>query len=167
MRQSYVHPEKTRRRVIILFFSGLLLMSAAAVGIGWACGDWGRINLGWANLALGLLMTVGGLALVSWSVYIQYTLGKGTPAPAVATKKLVTQGPYACSRNPMTLGALVMYLGIGIWMGSGAVITASAVVFTLLLAFIYKHETRELELRFGKEYEEYRERTPFLIPRCR
>ncbi len=141
-------------------------MSAVAVGIGWACGDWGRFHIGWFNLALGPALTAGGIALVGWSVYIQYTLGKGTPAPTVATKRLVTQGPYAYSRNPMTLGALVMYLGIGVWMGSGVVVTLAVVVFVILLTFIYIHETRELAQRFGKEYLDYCEKTPFLFPCC-
>lgn len=165
MRQPDEHPENTRRRVVIGFFSGLLVLSAVAVGIGLASGDWGRVRFGWVNLVIGPALTMGGLALVIWAVYIQYTLGKGTPVPAVATKKLVTRGPYAFSRNPMTLGALVMYLGIGVWLGSGVVIALCVVVFTILLKFIYIHETRELAQRFGEPYMGYRERTPFLFPR--
>jgi protein-S-isoprenylcysteine O-methyltransferase Ste14 len=121
--------------------------------------------MGWVTWVVGPALAFGGLALVSWAVYIQYTLGKGTPVPAVATKKLVTQGPYAYSRNPMTLGALILYLGIGFWLGSGVVITLCVVVFIILLRFIYIHETRELAQRFGEPYLEYRERTPFLFPR--
>ncbi len=165
MRQPDEHPENTKRRAVIGFFSGLLWMAAVAVGTGLMCGDWGRIRIGWVNWVIGPVLTVGGLALVIWAVYIQYTLGKGTPAPAVATKKLVTQGPYAYSRNPMTLGALVMYLGIGLWLGSGVVITLCGIVFIILLRFIYIHETRELAQRFGEPYLEYRKRTPFLFPR--
>lgn len=167
MRNPDEHPETLRTKVIILFFAGLLVMALIAVGIGRVSGEWGRIDLGWVNLALGLGLVLGGIGLVVWSVSIQYTLGKGTPAPAVATKKLVTQGPYACTRNPMTLGALGIYLGIGVWMGSGVVILLSIVVFTLLLRFIYLHETRELAQRFGQEYLDYRDSTPFLLPRCR
>ena len=141
-------------------------MAVIAVGIGWACGDWGRIRLGWLNQALGPALTIGGLALVGWSVRVQYALGKGTPAPRVATQRLVTQGPYAYSRNPMTLGALFIYLGIGIWMGSGVVILLTVIVFSALLTFIYLHETRELTERFGEEYLAYKKRTPFLFPLC-
>ena len=105
-------------------------MAVIAVGIGWICNDWGRINLGWVNIALGSTTVVAGIALVVWSVTIQYTLGKGTPAPKVATLRLVTQGPYAYTRNPMTLGSLLIYLGIGIGMGSGALIILNMIVFS-------------------------------------
>jgi protein-S-isoprenylcysteine O-methyltransferase Ste14 len=67
----------------------------------------------------------------------------------------------------MTLGALLMYLGIGVWMGSGVIIILTLSVFSALLTFIYFHETRELRERFGEEYLEYKNRTPFLWPRFR
>lgn len=85
----------------------------------------------------------------------------------VATQKLVQTGPYACTRNPMTLGALSMYLGIGIWMGSGIVIALALIVFSVLLTYIYVHETRESSGRFREVYLEYVKQTPFLFPHCR
>lgn len=165
MSESRPHSDSLRLRVVALFFLGLLVMAILALGIDWACGDWGRIRLGWLNQALGPALTVSGLALVGWSVRVQYVLGKGTPAPKVATQRLVTQGPYAYSRNPMTLGALWMYLGIGVWVGSGVVILLTVIVFSVLLTFIYVHETRELTGRFGEEYRAYKRQTPFLWPR--
>ncbi len=102
-----------------------------------------------------------------WSVRVLYTIGAGTPAPKVATQGLVTQGPYAHTRNPMTLGALSMYLGIGVWMGSGVVIILTLIVFSGLLTYIHIHETRELAERFGQAFLKHREKTPFLAPRCR
>lgn len=154
-----------KRKVIGLFFFGLLLMAVVEIGIGWICGDWGRIKIGWLNYLLGPALTAGGIALVIWSVHTQYKVGDGTPAPMVATKKLVTQGPYFYTRNPMTLGALFVYTGIGIWMSSFVLIILSIIVFSSLLSFIYIHETRELAKRFGEEYQVYRERTPFLVPK--
>ena len=142
-------------------------MVGIAIAIGWVFNDWGSIRLGRLNQVLGPALTVGGFALVGWSVHIQYILGKGTPAPMVATLKLVRTGPYACTRNPMTLGALFIYLGIGVWMGSGIVIALTLAVFSLLLAYIYVHETRELSERFGEAYLEYVKQTPFLFPHCR
>jgi len=167
MEQTEIHSDKLRRRVITLFFAGLLLMAIFAVWLGWACAGWGSFQPGWLNQIIGPALVAGGLALVVWSVRIQYVIGKGTPAPRVATQELVTLGPYAFTRNPMTLGALLLYLGIGVWMGSGVVLILTVVVFSALLTFIYIHETRELTERFGSAYLEYRRQTPFLIPRWR
>ena len=153
-----------RWKVIAIFFLGLLFMAVLAVRIGWASRDWGGIRLGLLNHILGSILVAGGLTLVVWTVRLQYKIGKGTPAPAVATQRLVTQGPYACTRNPMTLGALLMYLGIGVWIGSGVVIFLTLIVFSLLLVYIYIRETRELTDRFGEEYLEYKRQTPFLCP---
>jgi protein-S-isoprenylcysteine O-methyltransferase Ste14 len=64
----------------------------------------------------------------------------------------------------MTLGALLLYVGIGVWMGSGALVILTLIVFSALLTYIYLHETRELSERFGDEYRLYQTQTPFLIP---
>lgn len=167
MEEPRLHSKRLRQRVIALFFLGLLFMAFIAIAIGWVSRDWWPIPLGWLNQAFGFVLIAGGLALVIWSVSIQYTDGKGTPAPKVATQRLVKHGPYAYTRNPMTLGALIMYLGIGFWIGSGIVIILTVLVFSGLLTYIYFHETQELSERFGDEYLEYKKRTPFLLPRFR
>ena len=143
----------------------LVVIAIIALVIGRACEDWWTIRLGWLNLVLGPVLIVGGFALVSWSVLFLYKLGKGTPSPRVATQRLVRQGLYTYTRNPMTLGALLLYLGIGFLMGSGVVVLLTLVVFSALLTFIYIHETRELGERFGEQYLEYKKQTPFLLPR--
>lgn len=159
-----------RKRIIAIFFLGLLLMAALEVLL---------ISVfeqlpGLLELDLGLLNSLGGLLavavggfLVIWSVWIQYTEGQGTPAPAAATKKLLVDGPYAFTRNPMTLGAAIFYLGIAFWRGSVAALLLVLLVFTCLLTYIYFHETQELSERFGEDYRAYRQSTPFLIPRFR
>jgi len=167
MSQTDRHSNALRRRVVIAFFAGLLILALITIAIGLACkvaGCWGTFDFGWINIVLGAAMVIGGFALVTWSVSIQYTLGKGTPAPRVATQCLVTQGPYAWLRNPMTLGALYFYLGLGVWQGAGLVILLTVMVFSALLTYIYVHESRELTERFGPEYVAYKKRTPFLIP---
>jgi protein-S-isoprenylcysteine O-methyltransferase Ste14 len=85
----------------------------------------------------------------------------------MATQQLIVQKPYSYCRNPMALGAITAYLGIALLIGS---ISAAAVVLTLaafLLVYIRFFEEKEMELRFGRAYLEYRKRTPFIIPRWR
>lgn len=163
MKQNPENPN--RKSVIALFYLGLLALALLAIGIARVFANFWVIDFAWLNQVLGFFFCASGLTLLSWSVQIQYKLGEGTPSPRYATRKLVTQGPYAFSRNPMTLGAFLIYLGIGIWMASGVVVLLTGVIFSGLLTFIYHHETRELTARFGAEYLEYKQRTPFFLPK--
>jgi protein-S-isoprenylcysteine O-methyltransferase Ste14 len=96
-----------------------------------------------------------GVSLWVWSVW-KFLKTKGTPVPVNPPPKLVTDGPYAYSRNPMLTGVFLFLAGIGILYGS----------FASIIGFKYIEEP-ELEKRFGKAYADYRERTPIIVPRFR
>lgn len=167
MYKSEGKPATVKKKVICIFSLALLALVAVEFGIVLLLGLWVSFDLGWWNLIIAGLMSLTGIVLMVWSISIQYTLGKGTPFPKVSTQQLITTGPYAYTRNPITLGALLLYLGVAIGLGSIPVILLILIIFTALLTFIYKHETRELTERFGEEYLAYRKRTAFLIPRMR
>jgi protein-S-isoprenylcysteine O-methyltransferase Ste14 len=67
----------------------------------------------------------------------------------------------------MTLGTTAFYLGIAIWTGSLSALCLSLIYPVVILIYIKLIEEKELEERFGPEYTEYKQRTPFLIPRFR
>jgi len=128
---------------------------------------WSPIHYEPVNLILGWLLITVGWFFSMWSIYTQFTIGRGTPVPLMATQKLIVQPPYTYCRNPMALGAIVMYLGVAVLFGS---IGAGALVLLgtgWLLTYIKRIEEKEMELRFGQEYLEYKQRTPFLIPSFR
>lgn len=116
---------------------------------------------------LGWLFVLSGWLLAIWTIYVQFTIGRGTPVPLMATQKLVVQPPYTLCRNPMALGAIVLYLGVSILLGSLSAVLLVLVGGLCLLIYIKRAEEKELEARFGEEYVQYRQRTPFLIPRFR
>ncbi len=109
-----------------------------------------------------------GLGILVWATICQLKIGQGTPAPNAPTQKLVIAGPYKYTRNPIELGALFYYFGFGYLLGS----TLHGII-CLLLAFIVGSsyhkfiEEKELLLRFGNEYKQYKENTPFLIPKIK
>ena len=119
------------------------------------------------NLILGSLLTVAGLILGLWSNYVQLTLGRGTPVPIMATQKLIIQPPYNYCRNPMALGAILMYLGVAFLFRSIGAVVLVLLGGGILLAYIKQVEEAEMETRFGEEYLRYKKQTPFLIPRFR
>lgn len=117
----------------------------------------------------GVLLMVFGWLLAVWTIFIQFTKAQGTPAPTMATQKLLVQGPYAYCRNPMALGTVLLYLGIGVFIGS-PLAAGLVLLFTAVLSLYIKTvEEKELEIRFGSDYTAYKQNTPFLIriPRWR
>jgi len=92
-------------------------------------------------------------------------IGKGTMAFKFP-KLTVSSGVYGQVRNPMALGYYLSLLGIGI------MIHSTYFFFFNLLVVIPSHiyyvryfEEFEVELRLGETYMEYKQRTPFLIPK--
>ena len=92
---------------------------------------------------------------------------KGLGAPGIVlSRKLAVDWLYAWTRNPMVLAALAWFLSLGIWFQSLLFVLWVLVLFTpALLFFVKVYEERELEIRFGPSYLEYKSRTPMLLPR--
>ena len=62
-----------------------------------------------------------GLGFAGWAMLSQAIKGRGTPNPMAATQELVVSGPYKYTRNPIQLGVMIYYLGLGTWFGSIAI----------------------------------------------
>jgi len=99
---------------------------------------------------------------------VTFRRASGTPMPFKPPSRLVTTGIYAYVRNPMVLAGILIGEGLGFLFGSLSLIIIVIPLLTLLGFFYLKLvEERELELRFGREYVEYKKKVPMLIPRPR
>ena len=78
--------------------------------------------------------------------------------------RLVTDGPYAWTRNPMYVGWGLLQLGIGVIAGSGWVLVSMPFVGAMVHREVLR-EKRRLEERFGDEYLEYSEKVGRWLPR--
>lgn len=106
------------------------------------------------------------LLLMFWSLYVLWFDGKGTPAPIAPTKKLVTTGPYRFVRNPIELGTDIYFLVLGTWFDSLSTgLFCMVFGMSLGLGYIKLIEEKELKLRFGLEYQQYKEKTSCMIPK--
>jgi protein-S-isoprenylcysteine O-methyltransferase Ste14 len=81
-----------------------------------------------------------------------------------AKGKLVTTGIYEHVRHPQYLGFLLITFGMNVlW------ITISTLLLWPILVILYyrlaKEEDKEMEKRFGKEYQKYKHMVPMFIPR--
>jgi protein-S-isoprenylcysteine O-methyltransferase Ste14 len=119
----------------------------------------------WMGVGAGLL--AAGLALLVGSNRFLMKKGRGAAA-FLLTERLVTDGFYGRLRNPMSLGFYGICVGIGMVAGSLAVTLGALLLVVPVHLFNLKYfEERELELRYGDAYADYRRRVPFLFPRLR
>jgi protein-S-isoprenylcysteine O-methyltransferase Ste14 len=129
--------------------------------------DW----VGWVlpiptGIGWGLVVLTGAASFI---VVANLALrGFGAPFFIALSRKLVTDWLYARTRNPMVLAGLAFFLSLGIWFQSFLFIVWVLIGFTpALLFFVKTYEERELEIRFGASYIEYKSRTSMLFPRMR
>jgi protein-S-isoprenylcysteine O-methyltransferase Ste14 len=115
-------------------------------------------------IGLTLVMITGAAFLL---VVVNLALkGFGAPFFIALSRKLAVDWLYAWTRNPMVLAALTFLLSLGIWFQSALFVLWALVLFApALLFFVKVYEERELEIRFGASYLEYKARTPMLFPR--
>lgn len=102
-------------------------------------------------LIAGILLMV--LALVFYAMTIRVML------PGIRENRLVTNGTYRFSRNPLyaTL-ILLMIPGLALALNSWLVVTTSIVAYLLFRKYIHEEE-EQLERIFGEEYRSYRQKT--------
>ncbi len=123
------------------------------------------ISFGIINFIIGGILVLIGATYALWSIISQLTRARGTPLPMMATQKLLIDGPFKQSRNPMGFGAITMYLGMAIVVGSLSSMIVVIFFLILLILWIKKVEEKELEIRFGQDYVVYKKTTPFMLPR--
>jgi len=119
------------------------------------------------SIFIGLILTSLGYVISFWSVFTQVMIGQGTPVPVMPTQKLIIEGPYKYSRNPMWLGFGFGLIGLGILFNSISFLLVDLVVFVIGYLYLKLIEEKELALRFGKEYTKYKKSVPFILPKLK
>jgi protein-S-isoprenylcysteine O-methyltransferase Ste14 len=118
-----------------------------------------------ASMAGGFLFVLLGEAVRFWGVSIAGSETRTTGT--VGGTYLITNGPFAYVRNPLYVGNMLIYAGIGLmslalfpWL-----FLAACGWFALQYALIVNREEEYLAARFGEEYAAYRNKVPRFLPR--
>jgi protein-S-isoprenylcysteine O-methyltransferase Ste14 len=117
-----------------------------------------------------LIFVPWGTPLLAWG-YLQYRLagnyrlhhGGGGPGFTVPPERLVTDGVFAYTRNPMYLGHLVFMLGLAVTFWSWFALA----LFAIHLPWYHRRVLRDeagLHARFGAQYAEYQARVKRWLP---
>ena len=105
---------------------------------------------------LGLLALAGGLALSGERAFRRAGTHVDPRQPAL---RLVSDGPYRLTRNPMYLGMVTLQLGLALTFSLDWALAGAAVVWLLLDRLVVRPEEAYLTARFGAAYREYLERS--------
>jgi protein-S-isoprenylcysteine O-methyltransferase Ste14 len=115
---------------------------------------------------LGLAVLIAAQAMMLLAMASLALEGRGAPWAVALSRSLATHSLYRWTRNPMVFFALVALFSIGLWLSSLLLVLWSlALVTPCVIFFLRVYEERELEIRFGAAYREYRQATPMLWPR--
>jgi protein-S-isoprenylcysteine O-methyltransferase Ste14 len=106
-------------------------------------------------VVLGSLLIVTGLTLAAWATIALRKRGEH-PDPARPTTALVTDGPYAYSRNPIYVSFTLVALGIGLLLNSYWVLGSVPIAALALNFLVVTREERYLGIVIGHQYAGYR-----------
>jgi protein-S-isoprenylcysteine O-methyltransferase Ste14 len=117
-------------------------------------------------VAGGALVAAGaGVLLHAFARFVME--GIGTPAPVAPTEQLVVGGAYRFVRNPMYLAVGSAIAGQGLLLGRPVLLAYLATFAVAVGAFVHLYEEPTLAVRYGEQYEAYRDAVPRWLPRFR
>jgi len=116
------------------------------------------------TLIIGLLIILPGELMRIWGV--SYAGGE-TRTTKVGASVLVTQGPFAYLRNPLYLGNMLIYFGIGIM--SNALFPYLQIIgpvyFYILYYYIIKEEEGFLKNKYKEKFDDYYKSVNKFVPK--
>ncbi len=117
------------------------------------------------SLIVGFILTLIGELIRLWGV--SWAGSETRTTGNVGGTYLIISGPFSHLRNPLYLGNILMYTGLGImsfalfpWLQ-----IAGLIFFSLQYYMIVQEEEKYLGEAFGNKYEAYKANVPRFIPR--
>lgn len=134
-----------------------VVAALAAAGMAWTADwpAWGRLALPGRPLAAGLLWAAGIslMLLAAWTMWRGHTTLN--PIQPERARRLVTQGLFARSRNPIYLADALLLLGWALWLGQLSALLWLAGFLFWIDRWQIGAEERALTTLFGDDYRAY------------
>ncbi len=140
----------------ILAPSPLLSLAAFLVGVGieWV---WPSTLLPWVwNLSLGVGLVTAGALLFGGALWTMRSHDKH-PSHADEPPKVITDGPFQLSRNPIYVGHSLVHVGASLLIDSVWPLV-TLVPLLVYLRRVVQREEKRLSALFGEDYDRYRQR---------
>ncbi|MBU6489629.1 MAG: isoprenylcysteine carboxylmethyltransferase family protein [Burkholderiales bacterium] len=147
------------------------IVTLAAAALMWALHRWAPlfthlIAPPWNRF--GSLPAVVGLAIAVAAI-VRFRQARTTTNPMDPSKasRLVTDGVFRISRNPMYLGLVLLLIGWAVWLGSASPWLVPPLFVTVITVVQIIPEERALGQRFGDQYRSYQQRVARWVGRRR
>jgi protein-S-isoprenylcysteine O-methyltransferase Ste14 len=117
------------------------------------------------SLIVGFAIALIGELIRFWGV--SWAGSETRSTGGVGGTFLIISGPFAYVRNPLYVGNILMYLGLGIMsLALFPYLQIGAIIFFLFqYYFIVKEEERFLREKFGEQYKDFCKHVPAFFPR--
>lgn len=112
------------------------------------------INL-FSSAALSVALASMGFAIMAFAWW-QFKDRAVAICPTDITERLITDGVYKFTRNPMYLGIVAMLAGAATWFGTLPFYAAALGFFVVMDRLFRRYEEEKLAAKFGREYLEYK-----------
>jgi protein-S-isoprenylcysteine O-methyltransferase Ste14 len=132
-----------------------MVLLVVALALHWLLPLWETFKF--SSPILGITIGAPGFAIMIWGWRL-FQQRKVAICPTAHTDKLVFDGPYRFTRNPMYVGMVAMLLGVAIFMGTLPFFLTVVIYFVILNKVFIPFEEQKLESTFGSEYVEYKRR---------
>lgn len=115
------------------------------------------------EIVIGIIVALSGQALRALTIGLDY-IKRGGKNKQVYAKTLVQNGMFAHCRNPLYLGNLLIFTGIGVVANSLLFVLFGIPFFLFAYMAIICSEENYLENKFGQEFKDYCKRVNRIIP---
>ncbi len=102
----------------------------------------------------GWALIDAGTVFLLWTAWLMFWR-KTTLNPYGKPQRLLSEGPFRVSRNPLYIGMLIMYVGGGLLWGNVWFFLLMPLLVAWLQFGIIRHEEQLLRKHFGEDYIEY------------
>jgi protein-S-isoprenylcysteine O-methyltransferase Ste14 len=107
------------------------------------------------SLPLAALLTVAGISLAVWGRTSFAVAGTEVIPTSATNKKLVTNGPFRFTRNPMYSGLVLASLGIALYPGTLPFFLVPILLFLICNVLFIPFEEAKMQRQFNDQYTDY------------
>jgi protein-S-isoprenylcysteine O-methyltransferase Ste14 len=108
------------------------------------------------SVPAAIVLAIAGIVLAMWGGATFSRAGTELNPASQSNAKLVTNGPFRYTRNPMYSGVVLVSLAIDLFFGTLPFFIATLLLFLLINGTFIPFEEAKMERQYGAEFRAYK-----------